>query len=202
MIVSVGCGRADMEMHSCDLHICLDIDKRALFCAKFAMRYLFRMKGNDILQHYNMNDWLSHILTQTQEKLPTIELIVLFQHPHEKRIVCNDLITVIKECLEMCFMTIIGSVHFVYGWYPNKNCWNVNELKTIIMDNSNINFGMSELLWRQKYCNSRLFTGQSSSTRSSGMPRMGTNEERWLANYLCDKEYRTLWLTKNMHFIM
>jgi hypothetical protein len=89
MIVSVGCGRAEMEMHSCNLYICLDIDKRALFCAKFSMRYLFRKKGNIILQHYNMNKGLSTILTQIQEKLTTVELIVLFQHPNpsEKRIV-------------------------------------------------------------------------------------------------------------------
>ncbi len=60
----MGCGRAEMEMHSWDLHVCLDIDKRALFCAKFAMRYPFRKKGNAILQHYNMNEGLSHILTQ------------------------------------------------------------------------------------------------------------------------------------------
>jgi hypothetical protein len=36
-------------------------------------------------------------------------------------------------------MEIVASVHFVYGWYPNKNCWNVNEIKTLIMDYSNIN---------------------------------------------------------------
>jgi hypothetical protein len=42
------------------------------------------------------------------------------------------------EYLEMCFVEIVASVHFVYDWHPNKNCWNVNELKTLIMDNSNI----------------------------------------------------------------
>jgi hypothetical protein len=140
IIVSVGCGRAEMEMHCCDLHICLDIDKRALFCAKFATRYLFRKKGNIILQHYNMNEGLSHILTQIQEKLTTVELIVLFQHPNpsKKRIVCDVLIKGIMECLDMCFMEIVASVYFVYNWHPNKNCWNVNEVKTLIMDNSNI----------------------------------------------------------------
>jgi hypothetical protein len=50
-IVSVGCGSAGMEMPSCNLHICLDIDKHALFCAKFAFSYLFRKKDNIILQH-------------------------------------------------------------------------------------------------------------------------------------------------------
>ncbi len=127
-------------MHSCDLHICLDIDKHALFCAKFAARYLFRKKGNVILQRYNMNEGLIHILTQICEKLSTLELIVLFQHPNlsEKRIVCDVLIKGIMECLKMCFMEIVASVHFVYNWHPRKNCWNVNELKTLILDNSNI----------------------------------------------------------------
>jgi hypothetical protein len=43
------------------------------------------------------------------------------------------------DCLEMCFMEIVTSVHFVYNWHPNKNCWNINELKTLIMDNTNPN---------------------------------------------------------------
>jgi hypothetical protein len=87
IIISVGCGRAEMEMHSCDLHICLDMDKRALFCAKFAISYLFRKKDNTILLHYTMNKGLSNIVTQIQEKLTAVKLIVLFQHPNpsEKR---------------------------------------------------------------------------------------------------------------------
>jgi hypothetical protein len=36
-------------------------------------------------------------------------------------------------------MDIVASVHFVYGWHPNKNFLNINELKTFIMDNSNPN---------------------------------------------------------------
>ncbi len=148
IIVSVGCGRAEMEMHSCDLHICLDIDKCALFCAKFAISYLFRKKGNIILQHYNVNQGLSNIVTQIREKLTTVKLVVLFQHPNpsEKRIVQEVLIRGIMDCLEMCFMEIVASVDFVYDWHPNKNCWNINELKTLIMDNSNPNIGVSEYL--------------------------------------------------------
>jgi hypothetical protein len=71
-IVSVGCGGAEMEMHSCYLRIYLDIDKCALFCAKFAISYLFRKKANIILQHYSMNKGLSNIVTQIQEKLTTV----------------------------------------------------------------------------------------------------------------------------------
>jgi hypothetical protein len=144
-------------MHSCNLHIYLDISKCALFCAKFSVRYLFRKKGNVILQHYNMNEGLSHILTQIQEKLHTVELIVLFQHqnPSEKRIVCNVLIKGIMEC---CFMEIVASVHFVYDWHPKKNCWNVNELKTLIMDNSN-----NKLLGCPNFSDDKSITIQDSS---------------------------------------
>ncbi len=59
IIVSVGCGRAQMEMHSSNLHICLNINKRTLFCTKFAMKYLFRKKSHLILQHYNMKEGLA-----------------------------------------------------------------------------------------------------------------------------------------------
>jgi hypothetical protein len=181
-----------MEMHSCNLHICLDIDKRALFCAKFAMRYLCRKKDNIILQHYNMNEGLSHILTQIQEKLPTVELIVLFQHPNpsEKRIVCNVLITGIMECPEMCFMTIVGSVHFVYNWHPNKNCWNVNELKTIIMDNSNI-----KLLGCLNFSNDRSITIQYSSLVNH--PLQGVVECQGWAQMKRDDE-QNVYVTKNI----
>jgi hypothetical protein len=55
-------------------------------------------------------------------------------------------------------MRIVGSVHFVYNWHPNKNCWNVNELKTIIMDNSNI-----KLLGCLNFSDNRSITIQDSS---------------------------------------
>jgi hypothetical protein len=88
-----------------------------------------------------MNKCLSNIVTQIREKLITVESIVLFQHPNpsEKRIVQDFLIKGIMDCLEMCFMEIVASVHFVYDWHANKNCWNINELKTLIMINSNPN---------------------------------------------------------------
>ena len=43
------------------------------------------------------------------------------------------------DCLEMCFMETVASVHFVYDWHPNKNCWNINELNALILDSSNPN---------------------------------------------------------------
>jgi hypothetical protein len=106
-----------------------------------------------------MRDYHIYLL-KIHEELPTVELIVLFQHhnPSEKRVVHDVLITGIMKCLEMCFMTIVGSVHFVYNWHPNKNHWNVNELKTILMDNSNI-----KLLGCLNISNNRSITIQESS---------------------------------------
>jgi hypothetical protein len=88
-----------------------------------------------------MNEGLSPIFSKIREKLSCIEFIVLFQHtnPSEKRLICNILIKGIMECLEMCVMEIVAGVCFVYDWHSKKNCWNVNELKTLIMDYKNIN---------------------------------------------------------------
>ncbi len=100
------------------------------------------------------------MLTQIREKLTTVKLIVLLQHPNpsEMRIVQDVLIRGIMECLEMCFMEIVASVHFVYDWHPNKNCWIINVLKTFIMDNTNIN-----LLGYLNISNNRSITIQDSS---------------------------------------
>ena len=55
-------------------------------------------------------------------------------------------------------MKIVASVHFVFDWHPNKNCWNINELKTLIMDNSNPN-----ILGYLNISNDRSITIQDSS---------------------------------------
>jgi hypothetical protein len=79
------------------------------------------------------------------------------------------------ECLGMCFMEIVASVHFVYAWHPNKNCWNINELKTLIMVNSNPN-----ILGYLNISDNKSITIQDSSLArsSSGTLWMVTNEER------------------------
>jgi hypothetical protein len=81
------------------------------------------------------------------------------------------------ECLEMCFMEIVASVHVVYDWHPNKNCLNVNELKTLIMDNSNIN-----LLGYLNISNDRNITIQDSLLVNHPLQRVvehcGLNKER------------------------
>jgi hypothetical protein len=84
---------------------------------------------------------LSHILKKIREMLPSIELIVLFQHPNPSAnsIVRNNLITGIMECMEMCFMEIVSSVHLVCDWHSKRNCWDMNELKSIIMQKGDIN---------------------------------------------------------------
>lgn len=136
IIVSVGCGRAQMEMYSSDLHICLDKDKRALFCAKFATKYLFKKKSNLILQHYDMNDGLSALLSSVHIWLPWLELKVIFQHPSpsiDPRY-RNALTRQISECMSLCAEDIVASVHFVYDWHRDRNCWKKNELQKIIIE--------------------------------------------------------------------
>ncbi len=87
--------------------------------------------------------------------LPSIKLIVLFQHPNPSAncIVRNVLITGIMECMEMCFIEIVSSVHFVYNWHLNRNCWDINELKLIITQK-----GETNLLLYLSFSNDRSIT--------------------------------------------
>jgi hypothetical protein len=106
IIVSVGCGRAQMEMHSSNLHICLNINKGTLFCEKIAMKYLLRKKSNLILQHYNMKEGLAQLITTIHTKIPSVDLIVLFQHPSPSidPVVRDVVIGGTMECMSMCMI--------------------------------------------------------------------------------------------------
>jgi hypothetical protein len=140
IIVSVGCGSAQMEMHSSNLHMSLNINKRALFCAKFAMKYLFRKKSNLILQHYNMKEGLAQLTTKIQIQIPSVNLIALFQHPSPSidPVVRDVLIGGTMECMSMCIMDIVSSFHFVYIRHSNRNIWNINELESLIIQESSL----------------------------------------------------------------
>ena len=136
IIVLVGSGRAQMEMHSDDLYVCLDIDKCALYCAKFAMKYLFRKKSNVIVQHYNIKEGLSFLLHKIHRHIPSsVEMVVLFQHPSPRNdpVVRDVLIQGAMNCCKICIKKIMSSIHFVYDWHTNKNCGERNKLKTLIM---------------------------------------------------------------------
>jgi hypothetical protein len=139
IIVSVGCGRAQMEMHSSNLHICLNINKHALLCAKFVMKYLFRKKSNLILQHYNIKEGLIQLSTTIHTKIPSVDLVVIFQHPSLSidPVVRDALIGRTMWCMSMCMIDIVSNVHFIYDWHSNRNCWNINELKSLVIQESN-----------------------------------------------------------------
>ncbi len=149
---------------------------------------------NIVIQHYNINEGLSQILKKVKEWLPSIELIVLFQHPNpsEKSIVRNFLIKGIMECLEMCFMEIVVSIHFVYNWHSKKDCWDVNELKTIIMRNCNIN-----LLGCLTFSNDRSITIEETSLVNH--PLQGVVDCRGWARMKIGKE-QTFCVTKRSIF--
>jgi hypothetical protein len=88
------------------------------------------------------------------------------------------------ECLEMFFMEIVASVHFVYDWKTNRNCWNVNEL------NSNI-----KLLGCMNFSNDRSITIQDSSMFDH--PLQGVVEHRGWAQMKSGDE-QTFGVTKNI----
>ncbi len=151
IIVSVGSGRAQMEMHSNDHYVCLDIDKRA---AKFAMKYLFRKKSNVIVQHYNIKEGLLFLLHKIHRHIPSsLEIVVLFQHPSPRNdpVVRDVLIQGAMNCCEMCIRKIVSSIHFVYDWHTNRNCWGRNELKTLIMHQISCRSQLLELHFYQGY---------------------------------------------------
>ena len=136
IIVSVGSGHAQIEMHSNNLFVCLDIDKRARHCAKFAMKYLFRKKSNVIVQHYIIKEGLLFLLHKIHRHIPSsVEIVVLFQHPSPRidPVVRDVLIQGAMNCCKMCIRKIVSSIHFVYDWHTNRNCWERNELKALIM---------------------------------------------------------------------
>jgi hypothetical protein len=112
IIVLVGSGRAQMEVHSNDLYVCLDIDKHALYCAKFAMKYLFRKKSNIIDQHYNIKEGLSFLLHKIHRHIPSsVEIVVLFQHrsPRNNPVVRDVLIQGAMNCCKMCIRKIVSN---------------------------------------------------------------------------------------------
>ncbi len=118
-----------MEMHSSNLHIYLDIDKWALFCAKFVM------KSNLILQHYNMKEGLAELILSIHRQITGLDLIVIFQHPSPSNnpVLHDVLIEGTLECMSMCAMNIVTSLHFIYNWHLNRKCWKKNELKELII---------------------------------------------------------------------
>ncbi len=50
IVVWICAGRAETELLSEDLCICMDVDKQALFSSLFALRYMYRKKAN-IINH-------------------------------------------------------------------------------------------------------------------------------------------------------
>jgi hypothetical protein len=112
IIVLVGSGCAQIEVHSNNLYVCLDIDKRALYCAKFAMKYLFRKKSNVIVQHYNIKEGLLFLLHKIHRHIPSsVEIVVLFQHPSPRNnpVVRDVLIQGAMSCYKMCIRKIVSN---------------------------------------------------------------------------------------------
>jgi hypothetical protein len=133
IVVSVCAGIAETELHSEEMCICLDVDKRSFYSSHFALKFLLSKKGNNIIYHkHDMSVGLYSLLQVIQQstKLP---LVILFQHPcptnnlHKLSIASSD-------CFKALSESMVESVHYVYDWHSNpvKKCWNYDSLHTVI----------------------------------------------------------------------
>ena len=131
IVVSVCAGRGETEMHSKELCLCLDTDKRSLFSSALATKYLLRGKGNVLHHHHNMKDGLLPILKSIKAKT-SLPIHVLFQHPSptggkESR---DDIASATLACASAVTDHIIESICYVYDYNTSgKTCWKDNEFQ-------------------------------------------------------------------------
>ena len=118
-------------MHSNDLCICLDIDKRSLYAGKFAEQYMSSRKGNVLYHHHDMGNGLFSLLRQIRNTV-NMPVVVLFQHP------CptgdnNSIALASKDCIRAMLENAVSSIHFVYDSHLSnkKTFWKGNQLKNL-----------------------------------------------------------------------
>jgi len=126
--VSIGCGNCDMEIESSSLCICLDVNKRSLFCAN--LRLSLKKKSNVIVRYFNWKDDLLDLLYHLSSyKLPDIN--VLIQHPSPNK--CLDYRESFAECGMNCLLSLklgrINSIHLIYDYIDGKHCWSRDSIE-------------------------------------------------------------------------
>jgi hypothetical protein len=134
IVVLLCAGRAEMELLSEDLCICMDVDKRALSSSLFALRYMYQKKANIIYHRRDMSVGIYSLL-ETIRKIPELPLVFLVQHPCPTKSK-NKLSRSASDCFFALPDYIIDSVHFVYDSHVNlnKNCWNYQSLKNLLTE--------------------------------------------------------------------
>jgi hypothetical protein len=136
--VSLCAGRAETELLSEDLCICMDVDKQALFSSLFALGYMYRKKANII---YHIPDMFVGIysLLETIRKISELPVVVLFQHPCPTKSK-DKLSRSASDCFRALSDYFIDSIYFVYNSHANlnKNCWNYQPLKNVLTEDCSL----------------------------------------------------------------
>ena len=129
IVVSVCAGMAETELHSDEMCICLDVDKRSLYSAFFAMKFLHQKQNNRLVFHrHDMSNGLYALLKQLRNST-ALPLVVLFQHP-SPTMNQYKLSIASHDCFRALTDNVVQSVHYVYDRHPNpsKNFWKYNSL--------------------------------------------------------------------------
>ena len=126
--VSIGCGNCDMEIQSSSLCICLDINKRSLFCARLRSRTY--KKTNIIVQVFNWKEDLLDLLYHLScYRFP--EINILYQHPspNENYDYRESLSQAGMNCLLSLKLGRIHGLYIVFDSISGRHCWKTNTLE-------------------------------------------------------------------------
>jgi hypothetical protein len=137
LIVSIGAGRAETEMNSNDLCICLDKDKKSLYSCAFARKYLMKSKSPLVFGQYNMKDGGIIKLLKSIKMVTKLPLQILFQHPSPSQ--ANENRSVLQstfiECIKAQREELVERIHFVYDSTPDNvrgTSWKTTELYDMV----------------------------------------------------------------------
>lgn len=118
-------------MHSDELCLCLDIDKRSLFSSALATKYLFRDKANVVHHHHNMKDGLLAIFNLIKAKT-NLPIYALFQHPSPTggKVSRDAIANATVHCVDALLGSVIEGIHYVHDFNTKGQiCWKGNELQ-------------------------------------------------------------------------
>jgi hypothetical protein len=138
LIVSIGAGRAETEINSNDICVCLDKNKKSLYSCAFACKHLKKTKIPIIFHQYNMKDGGLVKLLTSIKKVSNLSIQILFQHPSPSSDIKNKRIlqSTIQECINAQRIYVVESIHFVYDSTPNARgtSWGRHELHNLVHD--------------------------------------------------------------------
>jgi hypothetical protein len=129
IVVSVCAGMAETELHSNEMCICLDVDKRFLFSANFAQTLLCPKEYNRLICHrHDMSNGLYSLISQLRDRT-ALPLVILFQHP-SPTMKPHKLSIASRDCFRALSDNVLESVHYVYDRHidHSKTFWKYDSL--------------------------------------------------------------------------